>query len=244
MLSTKVVLVTGGSRGIGASISRRMADEGYAVAINYVERSDTADALVKELNDEGKQALAIKCDVSQADDVNHMFNQVEATLGKIDVLINNAGIMALAKIEDSHEDLFDKHIAINLKGTFNTLKEASSRLEKGGRIINLSSSVTCLKPENYGVYAATKSAIETLTCILSKELSGKEITVNAVAPGPTTTDLFLKGKSEEQIQSLAKRNPMQRLGTPTDIANLVAFLASAQGSWINGQILKANGGMI
>jgi 3-oxoacyl-[acyl-carrier protein] reductase len=160
------------------------------------------------------------------------------------VLVNNAGIMKLAKIADSDDALFDQQVAINLKGSFNTLREAAKRLRDGGRIINFSTSVIGLKLETYGVYAATKAAIETMTAILSKELRGRSITVNAVAPGPTATDLFLNGKSPELIERMAKMNPLERLGTPVDIASSVAFLAGADGSWINGQTLRANGGII
>jgi 3-oxoacyl-[acyl-carrier protein] reductase len=173
-----------------------------------------------------------------------MFDAAEAAFGGVDVLVNNAGIMKLAKIADSDDSLFDQQVAVNLKGTFNTLREAARRLRDGGRIINFSTSVVGVKLETYGVYAATKSAIETLTAILSKELRGRSITVNAVAPGPTATDLFLKGKSQELIDRMAKMNPLERLGTPADIASAVAFLAGPDGSWINGQVLRANGGMV
>jgi 3-oxoacyl-[acyl-carrier protein] reductase len=173
-----------------------------------------------------------------------MFDAAEAAFGGVDVLVNNAGIMKLAKISDSDDALFDQQIAVNLKGTFNALREAAKRLRDGGRIVNFSTSVVGVKLETYGVYAATKSAIETLTAILSKELRGRSITVNAVAPGPTATDLFLNGKSQELIDRLAKMNPLERLGTPEDIASAVAFLAGPDGSWINGQVLRANGGMV
>jgi 3-oxoacyl-[acyl-carrier protein] reductase len=152
--------------------------------------------------------------------------------------------MKLAKIADSDDALFDQQVAVNVKGTFNTLREAAKRLRDGGRIINFSTSVVGVKLETYGVYAATKAAIETMTAILSKELRGRSITVNAVAPGPTGTDLFLNGKSPELIERMARMNPLERLGTPADIASSVAFLAGADGSWINGQTLRANGGMV
>jgi 3-oxoacyl-[acyl-carrier protein] reductase len=152
--------------------------------------------------------------------------------------------MKLAPLADSSDALFDSQVAINLKGAFNALREASRRLRRGGRIVNLSTSVVGLKLESYGVYAATKAAVETMTGILSKELRGRSITVNAVAPGPTGTDLFLDGKSPELIERMAKMNPLERLGTPEDIASAVAFLAGPDGGWINGQVLRANGGMI
>ncbi len=162
----------------------------------------------------------------------------------MDVLINNAGIMKFAKIADGDDALIDSQIAVNLKGSINTMREAAKRLRDGGRIVNFSTSVVGLKLESYGIYAATKAAIETLTGILSKEMRGRNITVNAVAPGPTATALFLNGKSAELIDHMSKMNPLERLGTPEDIANTVAFLAGPDGGWVNGQVLRANGGMI
>jgi 3-oxoacyl-[acyl-carrier protein] reductase len=159
-------------------------------------------------------------------------------------LINNAGIMKLAKLGDSDDALFDQQIAINLKGSFNTMREAARRMRDGGRIVNFSTSVVGTKLETYGVYAATKSAVETMTAILAKELRGRNITVNAVAPGPVATELFLTGKSPELIDRMAKMNPMERLGTPQDIASVVAFLVGPDGGWINAQVLRANGGMV
>jgi 3-oxoacyl-[acyl-carrier protein] reductase len=173
-----------------------------------------------------------------------MFDKAEAMFGGVDVLINNAGIMKLAKLGDSDDALFDQQIAINLKGSFNTMREAAKRMRDGGRIVNFSTSVVGTKLETYGVYAATKSAVETMTAILAKELRGRNITVNAVAPGPVATDLFLTGKSPELIDRMAKMNPMERLGTPQDIASVVAFLVGPDGGWVNAQVLRANGGMV
>lgn len=240
----KVAIVTGGSRGIGAAIAERLARDGFSVAINFAGRSADADAVVQQIEQAGGRAIALQADVSDAAAVAQLFDTVESTFGGVDVLINNAGILKLAAIADSDDALFDSQIAVNLKGSFNALREAARRLRTGGRIVNLSTSVVGLKLENYGVYAATKAAVETLTAILSKELRGRSITVNAVAPGPTATDLFLDGKSEELVQRLAKMNPMERLGTPDDIASAVAFLVGADGGWINGQVLRANGGMV
>lgn len=240
----KVALVTGGSRGIGAAIVRRLSADGFAVAINYAKNAESAKALVAELKKANRQAVAVQCNVAITDDVNDMFNTVESELGPINVLINNAGIMINAPVAQSEEGHFDEQIAVNLKGTFNTLKQAANRMPHGGRIVNLSTSVVGLKLENYGIYAATKAAIETLSAILSKELRGKEITVNTVAPGPTATDLFLNGKSQEVIDRLAKMSPLERLATPDDIARAVAFLVGPDGAWINGQVLRANGGIV
>jgi 3-oxoacyl-[acyl-carrier protein] reductase len=160
------------------------------------------------------------------------------------VLVNNAGIMKLAKVADCDDAAFDEQIAINLKGTFNGMREAARRLRDGGRIINFSTSVVGTKLETYSVYAATKAAVETMTAILSKELRGRHITVNAVAPGPVSTELFLTGKSPELVERMAKMPPLERLGTTEDIASVVSFLAGPDGGWVNGQVLRANGGMV
>jgi 3-oxoacyl-[acyl-carrier protein] reductase len=240
----RVALVTGASRGIGAAIAQRLAADGHAVIVNYAGNAAEAEAVVRRIEAAGGQALAVQADVADAAAVAKLFDAAVAAFGGIDVLVNNAGIMMLGSIGDSDDALFDRQIAVNLKGSFNTMREASRRLRDGGRIVNFSTSVVGTKMENYGVYAATKAAVETLTAIQSKELRGRGITVNAVAPGPTATDLFLNGKSDELVQRLAKMNPLERLGTPEDIAAVVAFLVGPDGGWINGQVLRANGGMV
>ncbi len=240
----KTALVTGASRGIGAAIARRLSADGFALVVNYAGGRDAADALVSELRAAGGQAEAIQADVSDAVAVRRLFDEAERTFGAVDVLVNNAGIMRLAPLADSDDALFDTQVAVNLKGTFNTLREAARRLRAGGRIVNLSSSVVGLLPPTYAVYAATKAGVEALTHVFVKELRGRDITVNAVAPGPTATDLFLNGKSEEIVERLAKQPPLQRLGQPTDIAGAVAFLAGPDGAWVNGQTLRVNGGII
>jgi 3-oxoacyl-[acyl-carrier protein] reductase len=242
--TNKVAIVTGASRGIGAAVAERLAAEGFAVVINYSGDAKSAETLARKIEGKGGRALTAKADVSDVKAVRGMFDAAEAAFGGVDVLINNAGIMKLAKLGDSDDALFDQQVAVNLKGTFNTLREAATRLRDGGRIVNFSTSVVGVKLETYGVYAATKAAVEMLTAILSKELRGRSITVNAVAPGPTATDLFLNGKSPELIERMAKMNPLERLGTPQDIAAAVSFLAGPDGSWINGQVLRANGGMV
>jgi 3-oxoacyl-[acyl-carrier protein] reductase len=242
--SNKVAIVTGASRGIGAAVAERLAKDGFTVVINYAGDTKSAEALARKIEGNGGRALTARADVSDPNAVRGMFDAAETAFGGVDVLVNNAGIMKLAKIADSDDALFDQQIAINLKGSFNAMREAAKRLRDGGRIVNFSSSVVGLKPETYGVYAATKAAIETMTAVLSKELRGRSITINAVAPGPTATDLFLNGKSPELIERMAKMNPLERLGTPEDIAASVSFLAGPDGSWINGQTLRANGGMV
>jgi 3-oxoacyl-[acyl-carrier protein] reductase len=240
----KVAIVTGSSRGIGAAIAERLAADGLGVVINYAGRAASAEALVRKIEQAGGRAVAAQADVSDAAAVSRMFDTAVAAFGGVDVLVNNAGIMRLASLADSNDALFDSHMAINVKGTFNTLREASHRLRNGGRIINLSSSQAYMLYPTYGVYAATKAAVEAMTHVLSKELRGRNITVNAVAPGPTATELFLDGKPKEVIDHLAKLAPLERLGEPADIAASVSFLAGPDGGWINGQVLRANGGII
>ncbi|MGR9505477.1 SDR family oxidoreductase [Rhizobium leguminosarum] len=240
----KVALVTGASRGIGAAVARRLATDGFTVVINYSSNAAPAEELVQEIEQAGGKALTAKADVSDAEAVRRMFDAAEAAFGGVDVLINNAGIMMLSSLAEADDANFDRQIGVNLKGTFNTLREAAKRLRDGGRVVNFSTSVVGLKLETYGVYAATKAAVETLTAIMANEMRGRNITVNAIAPGPVATDLFLNGKSDELIAHMAKMNPLERLGTPEDIAAAVAFLAGPDGGWINGQTLRANGGVI
>ncbi|MGR9464666.1 SDR family oxidoreductase [Rhizobium leguminosarum] len=240
----KVALVTGASRGIGAAVARRLATDGFTVVINYSGNAAPAEELAQEIEQAGGKALTAKADVSDAEAVRRMFDAAEAAFGGVDVLINNAGIMMLSSLAEADDANFDRQIGVNLKGTFNTLREAAKRLRDGGRVVNFSTSVVGLKLETYGVYAATKAAVETLTAIMAKEMRGRNITVNAIAPGPVATDLFLNGKSDELIARMAKMNPLERLGTPEDIAAAVAFLAGPDGGWINGQTLRANGGVI
>jgi 3-oxoacyl-[acyl-carrier protein] reductase len=242
--STKIAIVTGASRGIGAAIAARLGEEGYTVVVNYATTADAAAAVAGRIEAKGGTAVTIRADVADAAQVARMFDRVEAEFGGIDVLINNAGMMQLAPIAGAEASDVDRQIDINLKGSLNTMREAAARLRSGGRIVNLSTSVLGLNLETYGVYAATKAAVETLTRILSKELRGREITVNAVAPGPTATDLFLNGKSDDLVARMAKMNPLERLGTAKDIAAAVSFLVGPDGAWINGQVLRANGGMI
>ncbi|HTH96092.1 MAG TPA: SDR family oxidoreductase [Stellaceae bacterium] len=242
--TNKVAIVTGASRGIGAEIAERLARDGFTVIVNYAGGVKDAEALVTKIEAAGGQAITAQADVSDAGAVARMFDAAQAAFGGVDVVVNNAGIMKLAPIADATDALFDGQIAVNLKGTFNTLREAAKRLREGGRIINLSSSVVGLYQPGYAVYAATKAGVEAMTHVLAKELRGRDITVNAVAPGPTATALFLDGKPQAVIDNLAKLAPLERLGQPADIAAAVAFLAGPDGAWINGQVLRANGGII
>lgn len=240
----RVALVTGASRGIGAAIARRLAKDGFAVVVNYAGDEKPARELAQSIEKDGRRALPVRADVADPQAVTNMFGEIEGAFGGLDVLINNAGIMPLATFAETDDASFDRQISVNLKGTFNTLREAARRMRRGGRIINLSSSVVRLLQPTYGVYAATKAAIEAMTMILARELRGREITVNAVAPGPTATDLFFKDKPQEIVDRLAKAAPLERIGKPEDVAAVVSFLAGPDGAWINGQTLRANGGII
>jgi 3-oxoacyl-[acyl-carrier protein] reductase len=242
--NSKVAIITGASRGIGSAVAERLARDGFSVIVNYSGSVEAADALVRKIGEGGGSALAVKADVSDARAVREMFETTVSKFGGVDVLVNNAGIMTVSNIADTDDASFDKQIAINLKGTFNTLREGAKRLRSGGRIINFSSSVVGLLQPTYAVYAGTKAAVEAMTSVLAKELRGRNITVNAVAPGPTATDLFLKGKPQAVVDHLAKLAPLERLGEPADIARAVSFLAGPDGAWINGQVLRANGGII
>ncbi|NMG36886.1 glucose 1-dehydrogenase [Azoarcus sp. TTM-91] len=244
--SPQVAIVTGASRGIGAAIARRLAEDGYAVVVNYAGRVAEAEAVVQSIVAAGGQAVAEQADVSEPAAAKHLFDAAEQSYGRVDVLVNNAGIMPanLPHLGDTDDATFDRLFAVNVKGSFNTLREAATRLQQGGRIINFSTSVIGLALPGYALYAATKSAIETITNIMAKELRGRDIRINAVAPGPTATALFLDGKTPETVERLAKMAPLERLGTPEDIAAAVAFLASPAAGWINGQTLRANGGIV
>jgi 3-oxoacyl-[acyl-carrier protein] reductase len=241
--NAKVAIVTGASRGIGAAVAQRLAKDGFAVAVNYASSSAEADRLVAELTAAGAKAIAVKADVSNADDVRRLFEITEQQLGKVDVLVNNAGVLKTVPLADTSDALYNQTFDINVRGTFNTLREAAARMNDGGRIVNFSSTTLALNMPGYAIYNATKAAVEAFTHVFAKELRGRDITVNAVAPGPIATSLFLDGKTEEQIQTFAKMPPLQRLGQPDDIASVVAFLAGPDAGWVNGQILRANGGI-
>jgi 3-oxoacyl-[acyl-carrier protein] reductase len=239
----KVAIVTGASRGIGAAVVQRLAEDGFAVVVNYASSSAEADAVVAQLQQRGHQAVAVQADVSKAEDVRRLFENTEQILGKVDVLVNNAGVMKVLPLAQTTDQVFEQTFAVNVQGTFNTLREAAARLNNGGRIINFSSTTVALNLPGYAVYSGTKAAVESITKVFAKELRGRNITVNAVAPGPIATELFFSGKTEEQIQQFAEMPPLERLGQPDDIAGVISFLAGPDASWVNGQILRVNGGV-
>lgn len=242
-LSRGVAIITGSSRGIGAGIARRLASDGYAVAVNYASRRDQADALVEDIKIRGGRAVAVQADVSRPDEVRHLYATAEAALGRVDVIVNNAGMLQTVPLAQTSDELFAKTFSLNVNGVFHMLREAAERLNDGGRIINLTSTTLALNMPGYAIYNGTKAAVEAFTRVFAKELRGRRITVNCVAPGPVETDLFLAGKTAEQVQNFAKMPPLERLGQTEDIASVVAFLAGPDGSWVNGQVLRANGGL-
>lgn len=237
-------IVTGGSRGIGAAIAKRLARDGFAVTVNYGHDGAAADAVIGEIGSAGGRAIAVQADLGDATGMRTLFDATERAFGGVDVLVNNAGTMPLSAIADADDDFFNRVVALNLGGVFRGMREAARRMRDGGRIISFSSSVVGLYQPTYGVYAATKAGVEALTHILAKELGPRKISVNAVAPGPVETGLFTKGKSDEQIGAIARMNPFGRIGQPDDIASVVSFLAGPDGGWVNGQTIRANGGVI
>jgi len=242
-LSGKVAIVTGSSRGIGARIAKQLAQAGAHVIVNYAGRREAAEQVVQSIETNGGQALAVQGDVSNPSDVTALFDAAEERFGRVHILVNNAGIILYKRIDQTTDDEFDRLFAVNVKGTFNALREASRRLEDDGRIINFSSSTTRLILPTYGSYCATKAAVEQLTRVFAKEVGSRRITVNVVSPGPTNTELFTEGKSEADIQRIAAMAALGRIGEPNDIANLVLFLASDEAGWITAQNIGANGGM-
>ena len=243
---TQVAIVTGASRGIGAAVARRLAQEGYAVVVNYAGQAEEAQAVAQSITSAAGKAVAVQADVASSAAVKQLFDASIQAFGRVDVLINNAGIMppSLPALADTDDETFDRLFAVNVKGTFNALREAAAQLQPGGRIVNFSTSVIGLALPGYAVYGATKSAVETFTNIMAKELRGKNIRINAIAPGPTATALFLNGKTPETVERMSRMAPLERLGTPEDIASAVAFLVSDDSGWVNGQTLRANGGVV
>jgi 3-oxoacyl-[acyl-carrier protein] reductase len=242
--SGKVAIVTGGSRGIGAAIATRLAADGAAIAVNYATHEAGANNVVQKIVQAGGKAIAIRADVSKTEDVRLLFEKVAEQFEGLDMLINNAGAThnRPMPIADATDEIYDWTFAVNTKGTFLCLREAAKRMRSGGRIVNLSSTGVFNAHPGYAIYGAAKSAVEVFTRTLCKELKGRNITVNCVAPGATATGQWLKGKSDEMLHTIANLSPLNRLGIPEDITGLVAFLVSPQGEWVNGQVIRVNGG--
>ncbi|MFC8127201.1 SDR family oxidoreductase [Streptomyces sp. NPDC057302] len=239
----RVAVVIGGSGGIGGAVAHRLAADGMTVVVHYAGSAAKAEAVVQSVTAAGGTAVALTGDVAEPDEMTRLFDTVESRFGGVDAVVNTAGIMLLAPLAEMDLDAFDRMHRVNVRGTFVVSQLAARRLRPGGALINFSTSVTRLQQPTYGGYAATKGAVEAMTLILARELRGRDITVNAVAPGPTATPLFIEGKSEELINKIASAAPLERLGTPKDIAEAVAFLAGPGGRWINGQVLFSNGGI-
>lgn len=240
---TRVAIVTGGSGGIGRAAAERLAADGMTVVVNYAGNAEAADAAVTAITEAGGTATAVRADVADETEVAALFDRAEELYGGVDVVVHAAGLMILAPLVDFDLDALDRMHRTNIRGTFVVDQQAARRVRAGGAIINFSTSVTKLALPNYTAYAATKGAVDAVTLILARELRGRDITVNAVAPGPTATDLFLRGKDQETIDHMAKLPPLERLGLPADIAETVSFLAGPA-RWVNGQILYTNGGII
>jgi 3-oxoacyl-[acyl-carrier protein] reductase len=238
----KSAIVTGGAGGIGRAVAKRLARDGFCIAVNYSGNPEKAQTVVAEIESAGGIAISVKADVSVREDVERLFGESVAAFGSLAVVIHCAGIMPLLPISGGDVESFDKVVAINLRGCFLVMGEAAKHLTAGGRIIAFSSSVIAKSFPNYGPYIATKAGVEGLVRVLANELHGRNITVNAVAPGPVATPLFLKGKSAEQVSEFGKLAPLERLGQPEDIADVVSFLAGPDGGWVNAQVLRANGG--
>jgi 3-oxoacyl-[acyl-carrier protein] reductase len=238
-----VAVVTGGSRGIGRESAERLAADGHAVVVNYAGNEAEADKTVAAITEAGGEAIAVRADVADETEVAALFDATESAFGGVDVVVHAAGVMALAPLVDLDLDALDRMHRTNIRGTFVVDQQAARRLRAGGALINFSSSVLALAIPGYSAYAATKGAVEAMTLIVARELRGRDVTVNAVAPGPTATALFLDGKDEETIARMAAQPPLERHGTPRDIAEVVSFLAGPAGRWVNGQVLRANGGI-
>ncbi|MFD5445750.1 SDR family oxidoreductase [Streptomyces tendae] len=240
----RVAVVTGGSGGIGGAVARRLAADGMAVVVHYAGSARKAEAVVESVTAAGGTAVALPGDVAEPAEMAGLFDAVEERFGGVDVVVNTAGIMLLAPLAEMELEAFDRMHRVNVRGTFVVSQLAARRLRPGGALINFSTSVTRLRQPGYGAYAAAKGAVEAMTLILARELRGRDVTVNAVAPGPTATPLFVEGKSEELIAQIAAAAPLERLGTPEDIAEAVSFLAGPAGRWVNGQVLFSNGGIV
>ncbi|MBF8748125.1 SDR family oxidoreductase [Pseudomonas monteilii] len=240
--TSRVAIVTGASRGIGRAIALRLAADGFAVVVNYAGDVASAQATVSTIEAAGGRAIAVQGDVAQPLEVAKLFAEAKEAFGRLDVVVNSAGVMPTVSIDEANLDAFDRTIATNLRGAFLVLAQAAQHLGEGGRIIALTTSVIAKAFPGYGPYIASKAGVEGLVHVLANELRGRNITVNAIAPGPVGTELFFKGKSDETIANIAKQAPMERIGTPEEIAGAVAFLAGPDGAWVNSQVVRVNGG--
>ncbi len=238
----KIAVVTGASRGIGREIAKRLAADGFSVVVNYSGNAAKAEEVATEIEGAGGTAITVKANVAKEEEVRHLFEHTKATLGQIDVVVHSAGIMLLSPIIKNDVEQFDNVISTNLHGTFLVFAKSAQHLTDGGRIVVLSSSVLAKSFPSYGAYIASKAGVEGLVRVLANELRGRNITVNAVSPGPVATELFLQDKTPEQIAQLSKVAPLERLGEPLDIARVVSFLVGPDGGWVNAQVLRANGG--
>jgi 3-oxoacyl-[acyl-carrier protein] reductase len=241
-LKQKVAIVTGGSRGIGRAISQHLAAAGASVIVNYAGNQAAADETIRLIEAGGGTAAALRADVGQPEEIHRLFDEAVARFGRVDVLVNNAGLVLYKLVKDTTEADFDRIFDVNVRGLFFALKEASTRLAEGGRVINFSSTTTRVMLPTYATYSASKAAVEQLTRVFAKEMGPRRITVNAVLPGPVNTELFHEGKTPEMVARLASLAALDRIGEPEDIARVVAFLASDEASWISGQCLGVNGG--
>jgi len=242
-LTEKVILVTGASRGIGAAIARKLAAQGAKIIVNYVGSQEEAQTTVNSILNSGGEAIALQADVSKSADVVRLFDAAIAHFGRIDVLVNNAGIMITKLLKDTTDEDFTRQFDINVRGTFNTMREAAAKLADNGSIINFSSTTTRVMMPTYSTYVASKAAVEQLTRVFAKEVGARGINVNSVSPGPTNTALFTTGKPQEVIDRLASLSAFNRIGEPEDIARTVAFLAGDDAKWISAQNIGINGGM-
>jgi 3-oxoacyl-[acyl-carrier protein] reductase len=243
-LEGKVALVTGASRGIGRAIAVRLGRDGASVVVNYSGNAEAAREAVAAVAEAGGKAVAVQADVGKVAEIERLFEEAIRQFGRLDILVNNAGSMFNKPLADVTEDEFDRIFAVNVRGTFFACQQATRRMAEGGRVVNFSSSTTALMLPTYSAYVATKGAVEQFSHVLAKELGPRGITVNVVSPGPTDTDLFGQGKTEQDKQRFAQMAALGRLGRPEDIADVVAFLASDEARWITGQNIRANGGLI
>jgi len=242
-LNNKVVLVTGASGGIGAEISRHLAKAGAKVIVHYAGRKEPADKVVEDIKALGSEAIAIQADVRNSAEVKQLFTTAIEKFGRIDAVVNNAGIMITKFIKDFTDEEFINQMNINFTGAFFVLREAIAKVVDNGVILNISTSVNRIPIPTYGPYGAIKSGIEHLTRVAAKEV-GRGIRVNAVSPGPVMTELYTKGKSQEVIARQAALSPFNRIGEPDDIAPVITFMLSDDAHWISGQVIPVNGAMV